>query len=147
MYIDLVKAILDWVEHIINREELNLNIDQEVDEINSLIEIMKEKNIQPKCKRLQENTIATDFTAANEDEDTMNAAKAALENAISEAKALSEWNENNRTSARNRHKDKCQDLWKKWTDLPALKMIRDPETSSEASFASTCTSTHCIHHV
>ena len=65
-----------------------------------------------------------------------------LENAISEAKALSDWNENNRISLRNKHKDKCQDLWKKWTDLPALKMIRDPETSSEASFASTLTSAH-----
>ena len=52
MYVDLVKAILDQIERIMSREPLDLNVDQEVDEINTLIEIMKEKNIQPKCKRL-----------------------------------------------------------------------------------------------
>ena len=33
-----------------SRVEHNTNVDQEVEEINGLIEIIKEKNIYPKCK-------------------------------------------------------------------------------------------------
>ena len=100
---------------------------------------MKEKNIQPKCKRLCSNTIATDFTSANEYEDTMSAARAVLENTTSWEKALADSNENNHASSRNKQKDKYSDLWKKWAELPALKTPRDPETISEVSFASTYT--------
>ena len=42
-YTELVKAILDRIECVTNREDLNLNVDQEVDEINALIGIMREK--------------------------------------------------------------------------------------------------------
>ena len=85
-YTELVKAILDRIECVTNREDLNLNVDQEVGEINALISIMREKNIQPKCKRLRDNTLATDFNSASEDTDTMNAARTAVDNKIPKEK-------------------------------------------------------------
>ena len=141
MYIELVIAILDRIEHIMDREDISLNADQEVNEINALIDIMKEKNIQPKCKRLRDNTISTNFMSVNENKDTMSAARTTLENAISEAKALVDWNNNNHANSRNKQKDKYQDLWKKWTDLPVLKTTKDLETISEALCTSTYTMT------
>ena len=104
-FTELVKAILDRVNRVTNREENNPNVDREVDEINALIDIMRDKNVQPKCKRLHRHTIELDFTT----------------------------------------------VWKKWANYPALKMPKDPETSSEASYASMYGSTQAtgtwnIHH-
>ena len=73
---------MEKIENIANREEHNLNVDTEADEIKTLIDAMRDKNVQPKCKRLHRNTIETDFTTASKDAVTMNTAKAALENKI-----------------------------------------------------------------
>ena len=141
-YIELVKAILDQIEHITNREDINLNADQKVEEINTLIDIMREKNIQPKCKRLCDNTLAMEFTSAGKDADTMNTARIAVDNKILQEKAIADWNKNNRASSRSKWSKKYRDLWKKWADYPALQTTRDPETTLEASFASTGTTPH-----
>ena len=148
-YIELVKAMLDRIECVTNREDLTLNVDQEVNKINALIDIMREKNIQPKCKRLHDNTLAMDFTSASEDTDTMNTARTAVDNEIPKEKAITDWNENNRANSRNKQSKKYCDLWKRWADSLALKTTRDPETISEASYASTsitpCTTPQNTH--
>ena len=42
--------------------------------------------MQPKCKRLHDNTLATDFISASKDADTMNAARTAVDNELSHKK-------------------------------------------------------------
>ena len=119
-----MKAILEKIECVMNKEEHNFNIDQGVEEINMFIDIIRDKNVQTKCKRLQINTIKTDFTTANEDKATVNTARSTLENETMRERALAEWNENNHASNRNKQKDKHRDLLKKWANYPALKRLK-----------------------
>ena len=72
----------------------------------------------------------------------MNTARTAVDNEIHGEKAITDWNENNRANSRNKRSEKYRDLWKKWADYLALKSTRDPETVSEASYASTGTIPH-----
>ena len=141
-YVQLVKTIIDKIDSVTNREEHNANVDQEVDEINGLIELMRERNVHPKCKRLYKGTIEGDFISAGEDENTLRTAKEILDNQVNMEMAITEWRENARSNARSRNRDKYKEQWgKKYANLPTLRTAKDPETGSEASYTSTYTST------
>ena len=137
-YVQLVKTIIDKINHITSREEHNANIDQEVDEINGLIDIMKEKNIHPKCKQLYKDTIKGDFVSAGEDENILKTTKEVLDNQVNMNTTIAEWKENSCNSNRIRNREKYKEQWgKKYANLTTLKTVRGPEMSSEASYAST----------
>ena len=108
-YMELVKAIIDRIDQISNREENNANVDQEVDEINGLIDTMRDKKVHPKCRQLHQNTIQGDFITAGEDESTLNAPKETLENQITMERALVEWNKNHHIHNRNKNREKYKE--------------------------------------
>ena len=93
-YIDLVKTSLDKIASGTDRADPAVNEDDEVDTINALINVIKHKNVQTKCKWLFQNTMGTDFPSAKKDEATMNTARQAVENKIPHERALNEWREN-----------------------------------------------------
>ena len=100
----------------------------------------KAKDICPKCKRLMETTIATDFNTAQDHDNTIKEANKASENIILPEDTIREWRRDNNKANKKKRKDKYREmLEKKWSIYQVQKTPKDSDTSSEASFASTNT--------
>ena len=126
-------------------------MDNEITEINTLIEFMNNKNASPKCKQLKNTITVEQFTATNNDTCIMEAAKQALAEDQTDKQLKNEWE--NHTEACRRTQDKnrlMEQMSARYAhllakDKPLKENGRDIETSSEASFVSSATtSTHLI---
>ena len=115
-----------------------VHINDKVKAINTSMNFKRSKDICPKCKRLVETMIATDFNAAQKED--MTEANKALENIILLEDAMREWRRNNNKANKNKRKDKHREiLEKKWSSYQVQKTTRDSDTSSKALLASTNT--------
>ena len=141
-YVDLVKVILEKITEIMSLENPPVNVNEQIDMINTVVEFIKAKHIKPSCKKLPEDTMSFDFNTALQDETIINSAREVTENAKPVEDVGKEWQEQLNAVNRGRKKDKIREmLERKWDDFITYKLPKDSETSSVISYKSNATET------
>ena len=90
-----------------------INVNKQIDAINTVVEFIKTKHIKLSCKKLMEDTISFDFNAALQDEATMNLAREAIEHMKPTEEVIKKWQEHLTSVNRGRKKDRLREMLEK----------------------------------
>ena len=74
-YTKLVQTISTAITHISEAENPSVGYKNKIDEINGVIEFIREKRVKPSCKILSGDTVFSNFQTAAEDTTTMDSAR------------------------------------------------------------------------
>ena len=141
LYIDLIRTILTLIECIAEREAI-VKVDDEITKINARIEFMNNSNVIPKCKQLNNMITVEQFLVMNNNTCIMDLVCQTLNENLTDEYFRNKWEKH--MEAHRKTQDKTR-LMEQMTaryahllseDEPLKESSKDPETSSEASFIS-----------
>ena len=142
-YTKLVQTITTAITDISETENPSVGYKNKIDEINGVIEFIREKRVKPSRKILSGDTVFSDFQTAAEDTTTMDLARDIVNTKMSVDKIVKQWRNQHDNEIRSRNKSKQRELFeKKWGEyLAPPRHTKDPETSSVISMDSNTTAT------
>ena len=150
LYIDLIKTILTLTKRVVEREAI-IKMDDKITEINARIEFMNNKNVFPKCKQLNNTITVEQFLAVNNNTCIMDLACQTLNENLTNKYFRNEWEKHTETCCKTQDKTRLMEqMTARYAHLLSedksfKESNKDPETSSEASFISSAsTSTNPI---
>ena len=134
-YTKLVDIILGAITDLSDVCDLSKNHKTYIEKINSMINFMHESGIKPGCKTLTRETKLSDFVYAENDAETMNAARDIINSKTNKDKFIKQWRTNHDGEIRAKNKAKQREIWeKRWGEfLTPHREQKDLETSSTIS--------------
>ena len=140
-YTKLVQSITTAIADISEAENPSVGYENKIDEINGVIEFIREKRVKPSCKILSGDTVFSDFQTAAKDTTTMDSAKDIVNTKMSADEIVTQWRNQHDNEIRSRNKSKQRELFKKrWGEyLTPPRHPKDPEMSSVISMDSNAT--------
>ena len=84
-----------------------------INEINGVIEFIREKRVKPSCKILSGDTVFSNFQTAAKDTTTMDLAKDIVNTKMSVNKIVKQWRNQHDNKIRSRNKSKQRNYLKK----------------------------------
>ena len=142
-YTELVDIILGAITDLSDVCDLSKNHKTYLEKINSMINFMRKSGIKPGCKTLTRETKLSDFVYAENDAETMNAARDVINSKMNRDKLVKQWKNNHDREIRAKNKAKQREIWEKWWGefLTPQREQKDPEMSSTISMGYNTTGT------
>ena len=142
-YTKLIQTITTAITDISEAENPSVGYKNKIDEINGVIEFIREKRVKPSCKILSGDTVFSDFQTAAEDTTAMDLAKDIVNTKMSVEEIIKQWRNQYNNEIRTRNKSKRRELFeKRWGEyLTPPRHLKDPEMSSVISMDSNATAT------
>ena len=112
-YTELVQTITTAITDISEVENPSVGYENKIDEMNGVIEFIREKRVKPSCKILSGDTIFSDFQTAAEDTTTMDLARDIVNTKMSADEIIKQWRNQYNNEIRSRNKSKQRELFEK----------------------------------
>ena len=113
-YTELVDIILGAITNLSDACNLSKNHETYIEKINSMIIFMRESGVKPGCKTLTRETKLSDFINAENDGETMNAARDMINSKMHKDKLIKQWRTTHDEEIRAKNKAKQREIWEKW---------------------------------
>ena len=112
-YTELVQTITTDITDISEAETPSVGYENKIDEINGVIEFIREKLLKPSCKILSGDTVFSDFQTAAKDTTTMDLAWDIVNTKMSVDEIVKQWRNQHDNEIRSRNKSKQRELFEK----------------------------------
>ena len=112
-YTKLVQTITTAITDISEAENPSVGYENKIDEINGVIEFIREKRVKPSCKILSGDTVFSDFQTAAKDTTTMDSARDIVNTKMSADEIVKQWRNQHDNEIRSKNKSKQRELFKK----------------------------------
>ena len=110
----MVDIILGMITNLSDRCDLSKNHKTYLEKINSMINFIHESGTKPGCKTLTRETKLSDFVYAENNAETMKAARDVINSKMNRDELIKQWKTNHGGEIRAKNKAKQREMGGKW---------------------------------